>query len=249
MRRQGKACEAWTRFWMRWAGLGWFGRLATRCATWTAPPYLARYSLALLNPDGYVAPSATLHHNDVKLGRNVFIGDLVMIYQDTNGEAVQLSDRVRLFEESYFETGEGACIQIGQDSHVHPRCFLSAYKASIVIGKDVLISGQCALYSYDHGLSPDEPIASQPLVSKGDIVIDDGAWVGYGVFISSGVKIGKGAVVGARSVVTKSVPDGAIVAGVPARVVKMRTDHRPSAEVGARRMAVQRCEDSCHEQL
>ena len=57
---------------------------------------------------------------------------------------------------------------------------------------------------------------------------ENGAWLGYGVFVSSGVRIGKGAVVGAHSVVTKSVPAGAIVAGVPARVVKMREDLRPS---------------------
>ena len=228
MHGRGKACETWTRFWMRWAGLSRFGRLAARFATWTAPPYLARHYLASLNPNGYIAPSATLHHNDVKLGRNVFISDRVLIYQDTDGGPVHLGDRVRLFEETYFETGAGGSIQIGHDTHVHPRCFLSAYKASILIGSNVLIAGQCAFYSYDHGLAPNEPIPSQPLASKGDIIIDDGAWLGYGVFVSSGVRIGKGAVVGARSVVTKSVPDGAIVAGVPARVVKMREDLQPS---------------------
>jgi len=163
-----------------------------------------------------------LHHNALKLGMNVLISDRVVIYQDTNGGSLHLGDRVRLFEETYLETGAGGSIHIGHDTHVHPRCFLSAYKASVLIGNHVLISGQCAFYPYDHGLAPDEAILDQSLESKGDIVIDDGAWLGYGVFLSSGVRVGKGAVVGARSVVTKSVPDGAIAAGVPARVIRMR---------------------------
>ncbi len=61
--------------------------------------------------------------------------------------------------------------------------------------------------------------------SKGDIVVDDDAWVGYGSIIMSGVHIGQGAVVAAGSVVTKDVPPYAIVGGVPAKVIKYRFDN------------------------
>jgi acetyltransferase-like isoleucine patch superfamily enzyme len=54
--------------------------------------------------------------------------------------------------------------------------------------------------------------------------VDDDAWLGVGVIVLSGVRIGKGAVVGAGAVVTHDVPDGAVVAGVPARIVKMRIE-------------------------
>ena len=57
---------------------------------------------------------------------------------------------------------------------------------------------------------------------KGDIVIDDDSWIGYGATVMSGVRIGQGAVVAAGSVVTKDVPPYAIVGGVPARVIKYR---------------------------
>ena len=59
-------------------------------------------------------------------------------------------------------------------------------------------------------------------VSKGDIVVDDDVWIGYGATIMSGVHIGQGAVVAAGAVVTKDVPPYSIVGGVPAKVIKFR---------------------------
>lgn len=58
--------------------------------------------------------------------------------------------------------------------------------------------------------------------SKGDIVVDDDVWIGYGAIIMSGTHIGQGAIVAAGAVVTKDVPPYAIVGGVPAKVIKYR---------------------------
>jgi len=57
---------------------------------------------------------------------------------------------------------------------------------------------------------------------KFKIVIEDDVWIGHGSIILTPARIGRGAVVAAGSVVTKDVPSYAIVAGVPARVIKMR---------------------------
>ena len=73
-------------------------------------------------------------------------------------------------------------------------------------------------------IKANEPIRSQPLQTKGGIVIEDDVWLGFGVIVLDGVRIGKGAVIGAGSVVTKDIPEGAIAAGIPARVIKMRSD-------------------------
>src|SRR5438874_10966010 len=99
---------------------------------------------------------------------------------------------------------------------------MSAYKGAIRIGTGVSIAPYCAMYPYDHGILPGMPISKQPLRSHGGIAIGDEAWLGVGVIVLDGVRIGAGAVVGAGSVVVHDVPDGAVVQGVPARVVMLR---------------------------
>ncbi len=59
-------------------------------------------------------------------------------------------------------------------------------------------------------------------LSKGDIVIDDDVWIGYGSTILSGVHIGQGAVIMAGSVVSKDIPPYSMCGGVPAKPVKYR---------------------------
>lgn len=67
-------------------------------------------------------------------------------------------------------------------------------------------------------------ITSLESFGKGDIIVDDDVWIGYGATIMSDVHIGQGAVVAAGAVVTKDVPPYAIVGGVPAKVIKYRFD-------------------------
>ncbi|MDL2121677.1 MAG: acyltransferase [Deltaproteobacteria bacterium] len=209
---------------MHHAGLSNFGRIATRLATWCAPPHKARVYLAQMNPKGYISASATIYHSDLRLGANIFMDDRVVIFQRKNGGRVELGDRVYIYRDTILETGHGGYLTIGPNSSIHPRCQLNAYVAPIQIGCGVMIAPNCAFYPYDHGLAPDRPIIKQPLQTKGSITVGDDAWLGFGVIVLGGVRIGNGAVVGAGSVVTSDVPDGGIAVGVPARVVKMRSD-------------------------
>jgi acetyltransferase-like isoleucine patch superfamily enzyme len=209
---------------MRFAGLDTMGRVAARLATWYAPPHKAGGILAKMNPKGFIAPSAVIYHSDLRLGKNVHVSDRVVFYQAKDGGPIELGDNVSIYRDTIMETGYGGSLSIGRHTGIHPRCQLNAYVGSIRIGRGVDIAPNCAFYPYDHGFAPDRPIREQPLKSKGDIIIEDHAWLGVGVIILSSVRIGKGSVIGAGSVVTSDIPDGAIAVGSPARVVKMRSD-------------------------
>ena len=209
---------------MKRSGYQGLGRLATWLATWFSPPHYFREQLSRFSKNGYIAPTATIHHSDLKLGANVFIDDRCMIFQNTDGGQVTLGDKARIYRDTIMETGRGGSIAMGEQASIHPRCQLNAYLAPIVIGQGAMIAANCALYSYDHSVVPDIPISDQPLATKGGIYIGEESWIGTGVIVLSGVRIGDGAVIGAGSVVTHDIPDGAIAVGNPARIIKMRNE-------------------------
>lgn len=214
--------QRWARFWMRYAGLGSLGRMACLFATWFSPPYKSRSYLAYITNNFFIEPSAVIHHADLHIHKNVFIGDRVIIYQNKEGGRVWIGQGSHIHRDSIIETGFGGMLKIGNNTHIQPRCQFSAYKGSIVIGSKVQIAPNCAFYPYDHGYEPDKAIAEQALYTKGGIVIEDDVWIGVSVVVLDGVKIGSGAVIGAGSVVTKDIATGVIAAGSPARVLRMR---------------------------
>ena len=212
----------WIRFSMRVAGIRYCRRAGTRLAVLWFPPYVGRSVLATLNHRGFIAPRATLAGSDLRLGSHVLIDNEVVTHQHDTGQGIEIGDRVRIDNDTYVRCHTGGSVTIGMDTHIHRGCEIIAGVVPIEIGRGVQIAARCAVYSYDHGMDPNEPIASQPLQTKGPIIIEDEAWLGYGVIVLSGVRIGAGAVVGAGALVTRDVPSGAIAAGVPARVVKSR---------------------------
>lgn len=213
---------------MHFAGRGPFGRFATRLATWYAPRLYKRNRLADLNPRGYIDPSAAIDHRNLKLGAHSYVGERVKIIEGPDGGRIELGDRVRLHWDITLHTGQGGTISIGSRSSVQPGCQFVAYVGSIRVGSDVHIGSNCAFYPYNHGFAPGILIADQPLTSRGDIVLEDDVNLGFGVIVLDGVTIGKGAAVGAGSVVVQDIPAGAIAMGVPARVLRMRSDFEPS---------------------
>lgn len=98
----------------------------------------------------------------------------------------------------------------------------------VQIGSDVLVGSGVLITDHNHGSysgespsSPDEPPARRLLEAGRRTVIGDRVWIGDGVVVTAGSCIGDGAIVGANSVVVGTVQAGAIVAGAPARVIKV----------------------------
>lgn len=70
-------------------------------------------------------------------------------------------------------------------------------------------------------------------MTKGPIVLEDDVWIGFGATVLSGVTLGKGSVVGAGALVCGDVPSYAIVAGIPAKVIRYRFDDETRARLAA----------------
>jgi len=214
----------WVRFWMRNAGLSFFGRISTRLSTWFAPQYTARMYLSRLNPKGYIDPEAIIQHKNLCLGSNIFVADRVVFNQVHSGGQLKIGNRTLILRDTIIATGHGkeGKVTIGSHTAIQPRCHIMGYKGPIKIGDHVHMAPNCALYSYNHGVVAGQLIGKQPINTKGGIIIEDDVWLGYGVIVLDGVRVGKGAVLGAGSVVSKDIPDNAIAHGNPAVVIKKR---------------------------
>jgi acetyltransferase-like isoleucine patch superfamily enzyme len=126
----------------------------------------------------------------------------------------------------------GERIVIGARSHIGEYCALWAGNDTgrIVIGEDALFGPRVYITASNYQFEPGIPVMLQPHV-EADVVIGARVWLGVGVIVLPGVTVGDECIVAAGSVVTRDLPPGAVAAGVPARVVRMR-DGRPVPEGG-----------------
>lgn len=111
-------------------------------------------------------------------------------------------------------------ISIGNNVYLGPDCFISA-EGGLTIGSNCSLSGGLLIYTWNHDYGKDVIPFGKEKVHK-PVVIKDNVWIGSRVSIVPGVTIGEGAIIGLGSVVTKDVPDLAIVGGNPAKVIKFR---------------------------
>ena len=111
---------------------------------------------------------------------------------------------------------------IGDGTYVGRFVQINAWR-NVTIGSHVLIADRVYISDADHRFSdPNVPIILQGDEFSGPVRLCSGCWVGIGAVILPGVTIGHNAIVGANAVVTGDVPDDAIVAGVPAKVISRR---------------------------
>ena len=113
----------------------------------------------------------------------------------------------------YSDFGEN--ISLGKNVFVNHACTFMD-RGGITVGDNVLIGPKVNLITTGHPLNPAERLAT----ISNPICIKKGAWIGAGATILPGVTVGENAVVAAGAVVSKDVPDNAIVGGIPARFIK-----------------------------
>lgn len=86
-----------------------------------------------------------------------------------------------------------------------------------------MMAPECVILTRNHAFDrTDIPMGEQGVQQEKPVIIGNDVWLGQRVIILPGVHIGNGVIVGAGAVVTKDVPDYAVVAGNPARIIKYR---------------------------
>lgn len=172
---------------------------ACRLKAYTA---FVRLRVASLGRGSTVHPPAVLYNPKV-----IAIGSSTVVREHAwlNGGRADGS-RVAL------TVGDGC--YIGRFAHVNA-------SVGVVIEDKVLVADRVYISDIDHEYrTPSVPVIDQGVRSKGPVRLKTGCWVGAGAVIMPGVTVGRFAVVAANAVVTKDVPDGAVVGGVPAKVLK-----------------------------
>jgi acetyltransferase-like isoleucine patch superfamily enzyme len=112
-------------------------------------------------------------------------------------------------------------VSIGAKSVLGQECTISAYQ-HISIGRECIIADRVMLIDFDHGVvEVERPIRLQGIYKR-DVDVGHNVWIGYGACLLRGVQVGDNAIVGTSSVVTADIPDNAVVAGIPARVIRTR---------------------------
>jgi len=119
-------------------------------------------------------------------------------------------------------------ISVGDHVNLNQRPILLAAESKILIGNKVMFGPEVMILAGDHNTSVlgafmYDVTEKRPQDDR-DVIIEDDVWVGARAIILKGVTIGRGSIVAAGAVVSRNVPPYAIVAGVPARVVKYRWD-------------------------
>jgi acetyltransferase-like isoleucine patch superfamily enzyme len=112
-------------------------------------------------------------------------------------------------------------VSIGAKTVMGQECTISAYQ-HVEIGRECILADRVMLIDFDHGVvEVERPIRLQGIYKR-DVRVGHNVWIGYGACILRGTAVGDNSIVGTSAVVTKDVPENAVVGGSPAKVIRMR---------------------------
>jgi acetyltransferase-like isoleucine patch superfamily enzyme len=137
------------------------------------------------------------------------------------GEYVSIRDGVRL-EAIQDSKARDPNLSIGNNTNIEQNVHIICH-SRIQIGTNVSITGNCSIVDVTHPYSDvHNPMKIGARIQDDDsyVEIGDGSFIGYGTVILPNVRIGAYVIVGANSVVLQDIPDYAVAAGAPARIIK-----------------------------
>ena len=167
----------------------------------------------------------------IRAGKGVVIDDYASV--DVRVEAddpadcgIYLGNNVVVGRQSILVAKRGS-IRLGDGCNIGSQCRI-ATQSVVELGESVLVAAYAYIgpgnHQIDSGASGDisKPLIEREMDIRGGVRIGAHTWIGTRATILDGVTIGRDAIIGAHSLVTQDVPDRAIVAGTPARVIRLR---------------------------
>ncbi len=170
-----------------------------------------------IGPGTRLGLGCVLRGKSIAIGRRVTIGAFCIF----EGRDFAIGDDT-VVREQVFAGGPllpDSRLELGRRVRVFQTCFLNPSRP-LSIGNDTGVGGRSSIFTHGSWQSVMEgyPVAFEPVSIGNDV------WLPWHVFILPGVEIGDGATIGAGSVINRSIPAGALAAGVPAKVLREAAD-------------------------
>ncbi len=161
-----------------------------------------------------------------QLGQGVVFERGVMVFHPEN---IEVGDNVYVGHQTILKGYYKNKMVIGSGTWIGQQCFFHS-AGGLSIGRNVGIGpGVRIITSHHVEAGRQTPILHSPLAFA-PVVIGDDTDIGVNAVILPGAVLGRGVQVGAGAVVKGTFPDYAVIAGVPARVVRIRPEHAPEGE-------------------
>jgi len=163
------------------------------------------------------------HPHKIEIGKGVAINDFAVLdAYGGNKACIKIGDDTLISRNTVLNS-KGGAIEIGSNTNIGMMSTIFSRDCRVKVGNDVLISAYCYLMGGgNHSIDrTDIPISQQGAECRG-IEIGDNVWLGAGVRILDGCSIARDSIIGTNSFVNQDIPEFAIAAGSPAKIVKMR---------------------------
>lgn len=162
------------------------------------------------------------HPHKIFIGDNVVIDDhCVLDAKGQGNRGIELGNGVFIGRNTILSCKNGDIV-LKEGANLGFNCEIFSGGATVTVGRNVMMAAYSYLIGGGHEATSTEVSPLEQARTATGISVGDGAWIGAGALILDGVNLGEQAIVGAGAVVTKTVEDFAVVAGVPARFVRSR---------------------------
>jgi len=179
----------------------------------------------------YVENSSEFFHMDtIRLGKSVYVDRFCRLH--ASKAEIVVGDNCRIMRGAYLcsyvsNARQGEGIVMGKKCWVGVGAVLASGQGGLFLGNNVLIGPQAILVTGEHDFRRRDLKTDEQEYFGRPITVGDNVWIGANAIIRGGVAVGERAVVAAGAVVASDIPAGAVVGGVPARIIKTHMDEAP----------------------